>query len=136
MKDRYKLFDKSKRAILRKISTNPSEKTIPVQNDIARDEHKNTDDLTIDSSCASHVTTDEETTDSACDSHVDSDEEPTDLLCEEYAYTDDDNITNNSSTEDVPTATPNKPTILPTTIPAQFKHSLRFNSSDSLSENS
>ena len=77
--------------------------------------------------------TDEETTDSACDSHVDSDEEPNDLLCEEHVDTDDYSITTSSSVDDLPTATPNKQTIPPTTFPAQLKHSL---SSDSLSEES
>ncbi|CAB4021063.1 Hypothetical predicted protein [Paramuricea clavata] len=129
-----KLFGKPKRAILRKISTNPSEKTILVQNDIARDDHVNIDDLTTDSSCESHLTTDGETTDS-CDSHVESDEESIDVSGEEHVDTDYDSITTSSSVDDLP-ATSNNQTIPPTTIPTQFKLSLSFNSSDSLFEGS
>jgi hypothetical protein len=128
------LFGKPKTAIQRNISINPSEKTILVQNDVARDEHMNTDDLPTDSSRERHVTTVEETTDSACDSHVDSDEEPNDLSCEEHVG--DYIITTSSSVDDLPTATPNKQTIPPTTFPAQLKHSLSFNRSDSSSEES
>ena len=119
------MFGKPKRAILRKISTNPSEKTILVQNDIARV----TDDLTTDSSC------DEETTD-PCDSDVESDEESTDLSGEEHVDTDYDSVTTSSSVDDLQTATPNNPTIPPTTILTQLKNCLSFSSSDSLFEES
>jgi hypothetical protein len=66
---------------------------------------------------------------------VESDEEFTDLSCEEHVDTDYDSITTSSSVDDLP-ATPNNQTIPPTTIPTQLKHSLSFNSSDSLFEES
>ena len=93
-----KLFGKPKLPAKYKISftesadipTIPSERTIVVQNDIACDEHVNTDELSTNSSCDSHVESDDVTTDSSCDEHVNTDNEIIDLSCDSLVKADEE----------------------------------------------
>ena len=97
-----KLFGKPKRALPPKcklsflesagtdIPTIPSERTIAVQNDIARDEHVNTDELNIDSSCDSLVKSVDVTTESSCDENVNTDNDVIDLSCDSLVKADEE----------------------------------------------
>ena len=72
------------------IPTIPSERTIAVQNEIARDVHVNTDKLNTDSSFDSLVKSDDVAIDSSCDEHVSTDNEIVDLTSDSLLRADEE----------------------------------------------
>lgn len=116
------------------LRTTPSEKTTIAQNEVlTNEEHVNIHEVSTT------------TSDWSCDSHVNSDDEifaKSNISCESHVDSDDDSTTTSSSVEDLPTAIHQSPCLTTTTpinpltaspqVETDLKHSLSFDSWDSL----